>query len=85
MSTGDALTRMTAYLTARGATALAEASHRTGDSLTDTLNRALAVYAILVERADREGVTEVTLPWDDRPLHLKVSRAPFPKRKWLPW
>lgn len=79
----DGYTRMTANLTARGATALNEAASRTGDSLTDTLNRALQAYAILVEQAEREGVTTVELPWDDRPLHLKISRRPFPR--WRPW
>lgn len=70
-------------LTARSVAAIGAVEQRTRDSRTDIINRAVQVLAILVEQADREGVTTVQLPWDDRPLHLKISRRPFPR--WRPW
>lgn len=47
--------RITVNLTPRAVAARDAASTRTGDNLTDTINRALAVYALLV---DRYGLTE---------------------------
>lgn len=83
MSTGD---RLSVQLTPRSRAALGACEQLTGNSTTDTVNRAIQVYAILVEQAGRAGVTTVTLPADSHdgpPLHLKVSRRPF--GRWLPW
>ena len=44
----DALTKTTVYLTKKSVDAMHSASAATDDSLTDTLNRALVVYAELV-------------------------------------
>lgn len=46
--------RVTVNLTAKGAAALTELMHLTGDTKTDVINRALGVYAYL-ETVDQEG------------------------------
>lgn len=53
---GDSgLTRVTVNLTPRSITALERTSRATGDTKTDTINRALQVYALVQELADRGG------------------------------
>lgn len=49
------LTRVTVNLTPRSLNALERASKATGDTKTDTINRALQVYALVQEMADRGG------------------------------
>jgi len=79
--TGD---RLSVQLTPRSRAALGALEQRTGDSTTDTVNRAIQVYAALTEQADRAGVTTIEIPWDEAgALHLKISRRPF--GRWLPW
>lgn len=81
---GGDLTRATVNLTPRAMAALGELEQRTGDPRTDIINRAVQVLAVMEEQAERAGVTTVSMPWDDDgPLHLKVSRRPFPR--WRPW
>lgn len=86
MSTGD---RLSVRLTSRALAALGAVEQRTGDSTTDTVNRALQVYAALTEQAERAGVTVIEIPWDAAgPLHLLISRQPIEresKRRWRPW
>ena len=51
------LTRLTVNLTERSSRALELAVNDTGDSRTDTVNRALQVYAYLVHAAKTTEVT----------------------------
>jgi hypothetical protein len=53
--TGGQLVRLTVNLTSRSADALDRASKTTGDSKTDTVNRALQVYALFQELVERGG------------------------------
>lgn len=52
---GGSLTRVTVNLTPRSVTALERTSRVTGDSKTDTINRALQVYALIQEMAERNN------------------------------
>jgi hypothetical protein len=52
---GGSLTRVTVNLTPRSVAALERTSRVTGDSKTDTINRALQVYALIQEMADRNN------------------------------
>jgi hypothetical protein len=52
---GGSLTRVTVNLTPRSVTALERTSRTTGDSKTDTINRALQVYALIQEMAERNN------------------------------
>jgi len=47
--------RVTVNLTAKAAEALREATELTGDSKTDTINRALQVYAFIQRALQGEG------------------------------
>jgi hypothetical protein len=49
------LTRVTVNLTPRSIGALDRASRATGDTKTDTINRALQVYALVQELVERGG------------------------------
>jgi hypothetical protein len=51
----EGLTRVTVNLTPRAIAALERACRATGDTKTDTINRALQVYAVVQEIADRNG------------------------------
>lgn len=51
---GSALERVTVNLTPRASKALEQVVERTGDTKTDTINRALQVYAF-VEKTLQEG------------------------------
>lgn len=62
MSAPD-LVRTTVNLTPRAADALDAACARTRDTKTDTINRALVVYATVLDLLDRsDGVLTVVLP-----------------------
>ncbi|MGI5146841.1 hypothetical protein ACQEVC_10720 [Plantactinospora sp. CA-294935] len=52
---GRGLVRMTFNLTPRGADALDSACARTKDTKTDTINRALVVYNVVLGLIDRGG------------------------------
>ncbi|MEV5569134.1 hypothetical protein AB0L06_03735 [Spirillospora sp. NPDC052269] len=47
--------RVTVNLTAKGAAALTELMHLTGDTKTDVINRALGVYAYLENVIQQDG------------------------------
>jgi hypothetical protein len=49
------LVRITVNLTPGSHSALERASRATGDSKTDTINRALRVYALVQELVERDG------------------------------
>ncbi|GIF48941.1 hypothetical protein DFJ67_2667 [Asanoa ferruginea] len=53
--TGSALTRATFNLTPRAVEALDRACARTKDTKTDTINRALVVYNLVLELMERGG------------------------------
>jgi hypothetical protein len=61
METLTGLTRVTVNLNAPAAAALESASEMTGDSRTDTVNRALQVYAELVRLRVEEGCGDVVV------------------------
>lgn len=52
---GQALTRITVNLTPRAIGALHATMTRTGDSKTDTINRALLAYDVVLELMRRSG------------------------------
>lgn len=52
---GSDLVRATVNLTPRAVDALEVACTRTGDSKTDTINRALAVYNVVLDLIERSG------------------------------
>lgn len=56
---GGVLERVTVNLTARAARALELATKLTGDSKTDTINRALQIYAFLEETSAEGGAIYV--------------------------
>lgn len=56
------LTRSTITFIPRGAAALAEAMERTGDNVTDSVNRAVQVYAHLLKLADEGQLVFVENP-----------------------
>lgn len=85
---GEDLTLLSVNLTPPARSALEKAASLTGDGLTDTVNRALLLYAQVAELAEHEGAYRVDVEdFDDRPLFLLVSRSPLvsQKRKWFPW
>lgn len=55
VAAGRALVKVTVNLTPRAVEALDAATDRTRDSKTDVINRALAVYRIVLELTDRSG------------------------------
>jgi hypothetical protein len=62
--------RITVGLTPRGSHALREAMHLGADSQTDTVNKALALYANHLRNEDKGGWTE--MHWDD-PKHGHIT------------
>ena len=52
---GGSLTRVTVNLTPRSVAALERTTRLTGDSKTDTINRALQIYALVYEMAERDN------------------------------
>jgi hypothetical protein len=54
---GNQLVRVTVNLTQRAYSALERASDLTGDNRTDTINRALLVYALIQDLTDQGGGT----------------------------
>jgi hypothetical protein len=66
------LERVTVNLIARASQALQNASDLTGDSKTDTINRAIQVYAYLEEVISRGGAIYVRESEDSELLLLKM-------------
>jgi len=66
------LSRVTVNLTARAAQALDQAAELTGDSKTDTINRALQVYAYLEQVAQAGGDILVRESADAEPQLIKM-------------
>lgn len=56
------LVKMTANLVPRAVEAMEQARARTGDSRTDTINRALQVYALVLEQMDGRDHLVVEMP-----------------------
>lgn len=69
--TNAPLARVTANLTARSARALEEAVAITGDSQTDTINRALQVYAYLEKVQAEGGEVYTRKPDQEQPVSLR--------------
>ena len=65
------LDRVTVNLTARGSRALDQAAQITGDTKTDTINRALQVYAYLEEIMQHGGAVYVRESPDSEPQLIK--------------
>lgn len=59
---GGQLQRVTVNLTPRAAAALDAAAARTGDNRTDVINRALQVYALVLELMDGRDHLVVVSP-----------------------
>ncbi|WP_329083651.1 hypothetical protein [Streptosporangium sp. NBC_01469] len=59
------LERLTMNLTQRGAEALAKGAELTGDTKTDTVNRALQVYAYLEQLRTEGGTILIRRPGQD--------------------
>jgi hypothetical protein len=66
------LERVTVNLTARASQALQNAADLTGDSKTDTINRALLVYSYLMGVTENEGDIYVREPKDNEARLLKM-------------
>lgn len=64
--------RVTVNLTARASRALDRASELTGDTKTDTINRALQVYAYLEEITENGGAIFVRESPDAEPQVIKL-------------
>lgn len=69
--TSTALERVTVNLTPRSSRALNDTVERTGDSKTDTINRAVQVYAYLEEVLQRGGQVLVAPRADAEPQIVK--------------
>ena len=69
---GSPLERVTVNLIARASRALQLASDLTGDTKTDTVNRALQVYAYLEEINAQGGAIYVREAGDSEPQRLKM-------------
>ncbi|MEV6013390.1 hypothetical protein AB0M29_42395 [Streptomyces sp. NPDC051976] len=63
--------RVTVNLSARSSAALETASGLSGDTKTDTINRAIQVYAYLEEMASRGGELYVQEPGEASPVRLR--------------
>ncbi len=84
----DDLTLARVNLTPRAVAAIGAAEGMTGMDRTDVVNRAVQVYAALVEMSKHQGIYKVDLDDFDPagPLHVIVSREPFRGgRRWRPW
>lgn len=66
------LERVTVNLTARASRALDQAAKITGDTKTDTINRALQVYAYLEQITNDGGVIYVRESPDGEPQLVKI-------------
>ena len=66
------LERVTVNLTARASRALEQAAELTGDSKTDTINRALQVYAYLEQVTQEGGALYVRESPDKEPQLIKM-------------
>jgi hypothetical protein len=66
------LTKVTVNLTPRAVAALGTACDRTKDSKTDTINRALQVYALVLDLMDQGGgyLTVLDRNGDAERIHL---------------
>lgn len=67
------LTKVTVNLVPRAVDALNAAAEQTGDSRTDTVNRALQMYALLVR--DTADGAEVWLAWPPRGFWARLFAA----------
>jgi hypothetical protein len=66
------LERVTVNLTARASRALDQAAQITGDTKTDTINRALQVYAYLEEITQNGGAIYIKESPDSEPQLIKI-------------
>jgi hypothetical protein len=66
------LERVTVNLTVRASRALDQAAQITGDSKTDTINRALQIYAYLEQVTDSGGAIYVRESPDGEPQLVKL-------------
>lgn len=66
------LERITVNLTARAARALEQAAGLTGDSKTDTINRALQIYAYLEQITQDGGALYIRESPDSEPQLIKM-------------
>jgi hypothetical protein len=71
--TGPTLTKLTVNCTPNAMAALTEAAGRTGDGRTDTVNRALQIYAALVATEPGGSFTYEVRPGVRR--RVRVSEA----------
>jgi hypothetical protein len=62
---GGSLTRVTVNLTPRSVDALDNAVRKSGDSRTDTINRALQAYDLVLDLLDRSGGRSLLLKYAD--------------------
>jgi hypothetical protein len=69
---GGPLERVTVNLTARSSRALSEAVQCTGDSKTDTINRAIQIYAYIERVLEGGGAVYVRENPDGEPERLKI-------------
>lgn len=69
----EPLTKVTAYFFPKSMTALEQAAEMTGDSLTETLNRAAQVYAHVV-RLHANGNGRVLFDSGDGQVRIEVNR-----------
>jgi hypothetical protein len=69
---GGPLERVTVNLTARSSRALDQAVRLTGDSKTDTLNRAIQIYAYIEAVLASGGSIHVRETPDSEPERLKI-------------
>ncbi len=70
---GSPLERVTVNLTARSSHALDEVVRQTGDSKTDSLNRAIRIYAYIEQILQAGGTIHVRETPDSEPERLKIS------------
>jgi hypothetical protein len=69
---GGPLERVTVNLTSRSSRALDEAVQLTGDSKTDSLNRAIQIYAYIERVLQSGGSIHVRETSDSEPERLKI-------------
>lgn len=69
--TGGQLTRLTVNLTGRATDALEKASRETGDTKTDTVNRALQVYAVVLD-LEKQGGGSIRVVQGDKTIELRL-------------
>jgi len=69
---GGPLERVTVNLTSRSSRALDEAVQLTGDSKTDSINRAIQIYAYIQQVLQSGGSIHVRETSDSEPERLKI-------------